>query len=101
MASRLTAGIARRFFAVQGPSAQAGVHGGTKKWKMISLLVALPGVAVGYINAFVLHCSHPERPEFVPYPYLRMRTKKFPWGDGNHSLFHNPHLNALPDGYEN
>lgn len=49
--------------------------GGTKKWKMISLLVALPGVAVGYINAFVLHCSHPERPEFVPYPYLRMRTK--------------------------
>ncbi|XP_076452781.1 cytochrome c oxidase subunit 6A2, mitochondrial-like [Babylonia areolata] len=101
MASRLASTFARRFSSVQGPSAVGGDHhGGSKRWKMLSLLVALPGVAVCWINAFVLNGGHPERPEFVPYSHLRLRSKKFPWGDGNHSLFHNSHLNPLPEGYE-
>ncbi|XP_076435192.1 cytochrome c oxidase subunit 6A2, mitochondrial-like [Babylonia areolata] len=101
MASRLSTALSRRFFSVQGPSAVGGdQHGGAKRWRLLSMVLALPGVAICWINAYIINPSHMERPEFVPYPHLRLRTKKFPWGDGNHTLFHNPETNPLPEGYE-
>jgi len=92
----------RMMSAAAGQSAVAH-EGGTKTWKWLSLLVAVPGVALCWINAYLKeaeHHAHYERPEFVAYEHLRMRTKPWPWGDGNHSLFHNKEVNALPDGYE-
>ncbi|KAJ8916136.1 hypothetical protein NQ315_004503 [Exocentrus adspersus] len=87
---------------VQGPSAVSGQHeGGYKVWKNLTFFVAFPSIILCAVNCYLAHQNKPhERPEFVKYEYLRIRTKRFPWGDGNHSLFHNPHVNALPDGYE-
>ncbi|XP_037634963.1 cytochrome c oxidase subunit 6A, mitochondrial [Sebastes umbrosus] len=84
-------------------AAAAGGHSeqAARTWKILSFVVALPGVAVCMLNMYLKEQQHThEQPEFVPYSHLRIRSKRFPWGDGTKSLFHNPHANALPDGYE-
>eukprot|EP01147_Barroeca_monosierra_P010162 gene10162-2324_t len=68
-------------------------------YKVLSLLVAIPACGLIAYKSFFLS-EHPHAPDFKEYSHLRKRAKKFPWGDGNHTLFHNPHFNALPDGYE-
>ncbi|XP_033853210.2 cytochrome c oxidase subunit 6A, mitochondrial [Acipenser ruthenus] len=99
---RASLGMFRRALATEtGAGGHGGHQGGARTWKILSFTVALPGVGVCMLNAWLKmqHHSH-ETPAFTPYPHLYVRTKPFPWGDGNHSLFHNPHTNALPTGYE-
>ncbi|XP_070172273.1 cytochrome c oxidase subunit 6A2, mitochondrial [Polyergus mexicanus] len=71
-------------------------------WKRISLFLGFPAIGLAMLNCYLNHQAHhnDERAEFIPYDHMRIRTKKFPWGDGNHTLFHNPKVNALPEGYE-
>ncbi|XP_013777560.1 cytochrome c oxidase subunit 6A, mitochondrial-like [Limulus polyphemus] len=97
-------GVGLRAYSTDfGGAPSAGEHsGGARLWKILSFTVAIPGVAVCMANAYIREKEHEhdERPEFIPYDHLRIRNKRFPWGDGNKTLFHNPHVNPLPDGYE-
>ncbi|XP_011354174.1 cytochrome c oxidase subunit 6A1, mitochondrial [Pteropus medius] len=78
-----------------------GEEGSARMWKTLTYFVALPGVGVSMLNVFLKsHHGEHERPEFIAYPHLRIRSKRFPWGDGDHTLFHNPQVNPLPTGYE-
>ena len=99
--------VARRAFSTSKAMNNAGAHahddGGWKMWRNLTFFVAFPVIVLAHVTVFMPHVDGQKdavRPDFVPYEYLRIRTKKFPWGDGNKSLFHNPHVNALPTGYE-
>ena len=48
--------------------------GGYGIWKKLFFVGAIPAVIIANINAFVI-ADAPEPPEFVPYEYLRIRTK--------------------------
>ena len=63
-------------------------------------MAGIPAIILVNINVSFFEEQHPKREEFRPFEYMRRRIKRFPWGDGNHSLFHNPYYNALPEGYE-
>ncbi|XP_032681695.1 uncharacterized protein LOC116849051 isoform X2 [Odontomachus brunneus] len=72
-------------------------------WRTLSLVVALPLVVImsAYTYARQLERAKEPRPPFLNLPYMYRRTKPYPWGDGNHTLFHNPVKNAIPPhGYE-
>lgn len=50
--------------------------GGHKLWKKMSFFVALPAIGLGMLNVYLAHAEHShERVPFVPYEYMRVRTK--------------------------
>ncbi|XP_023179661.2 cytochrome c oxidase subunit 6A1, mitochondrial [Drosophila hydei] len=81
----------------------SGKATGSALWKRVTFLVATPAIGLCMINAYKGMGETKElqvRQPFVKYEHLRRRNKRFPWGDGERSLFHNPNANPLPEGYE-
>merc|ERR1712034_19727 len=74
-------------------------------WTKITIFGGVPVVLGIMYNAYLIgveHHNHLEEhglPEFKKASYMYIRNVQFPWGDGNHSLFHTSN-NALPEGYE-
>ncbi|RPB25124.1 COX6A-domain-containing protein [Terfezia boudieri ATCC MYA-4762] len=66
-------------------------------WRKLSIYVAGPAIIITGTNAWKLwneHWSHhPPTPPKVEYPYQNIRVKKFPWGDGDKTLFWNDKVN--------
>ncbi|KAL2723980.1 hypothetical protein V1478_008493 [Vespula squamosa] len=77
----------------------------SKKLKLYRIISIISSIIILIASAIIIPRVREEvkkpRPEFEDVPYMYRRTKRFPWGDGNHSLFHNPVRNPIPpDGYE-
>ncbi|KAG9509495.1 Cytochrome c oxidase subunit 6A1, mitochondrial, partial [Fragariocoptes setiger] len=76
------------------------IHMPSKMWNRIFFMVCIPATCASGTYTYVKeneeekHIMH-HRPQFVPVEYLRVRRTPFPWGDGNHSLFHNPIPNGI------
>ncbi|KAL8942417.1 MAG: hypothetical protein Q9216_001681 [Gyalolechia sp. 2 TL-2023] len=69
-------------------------------WRKLSIYVAVPCLILGSLNArnlWVEHWEHwetlPPLEERIEYDYMNIRTKKFPWGDGDKTLFWNDKVN--------
>ncbi|KAH0516943.1 Cytochrome c oxidase subunit 6A1, mitochondrial [Microtus ochrogaster] len=77
--SRVSGLLSRALPRVGRPmsSGAHGEEGSARMWKALTYFVALPGVGVSMLNVFLKsqHGEH-ERPEFVAYPHLRIRTKE-------------------------
>ncbi|GBP73630.1 Cytochrome c oxidase subunit 6A1, mitochondrial [Eumeta japonica] len=70
-------------------------HESWKKYKYLTLFLCIPLIFIQAINALTGH-SPTHVTSCADYEYMRRRTKKYPWGDGVKTFFHNDHVNMLP-----
>ncbi|XP_026323045.1 uncharacterized protein LOC113232509 [Hyposmocoma kahamanoa] len=76
--------------------------GNYKTFRMIFIYLGFPLILFQMYRIYASggFSDHHKVMPFCEYEYMRRRTKRFPWGDGNNSLFHNPAVNYLPQDCE-
>ncbi|KAL9065134.1 MAG: hypothetical protein Q9161_008425 [Pseudevernia consocians] len=59
-------------------------------WRKLCIYIVIPALIIGSLNAKNLWDEHWEHWEHLPpleervqYPYMNIRTKAYPWGDGD------------------
>ncbi|KAI9848510.1 MAG: Cytochrome c oxidase subunit 6A, mitochondrial [Sclerophora amabilis] len=69
-------------------------------WRKLSIYVVVPALLIAGANAYNLWNEHWEHWEHMPpleerpeFPYQNIRTKSFPFGNGDETLFWNPKVN--------
>ncbi|KAI1115528.1 cytochrome c oxidase, subunit VIa [Nemania sp. NC0429] len=87
-------------FIKEREGAKHHAEGTADLWRKISIYAVIPALILGGANAYILwnehweHWSHmPPLEERVEYPYQNIRTKNYPWGDGDKTLFWNDKVN--------
>lgn len=80
-------------FQICGGSSASSMHPMTLEAKMVILTkgsVVIPALIIGSLNAKNLWDEHWEHWEHMPpleerveYPYMNIRSKAYPWGDGD------------------
>ncbi|KAF2674964.1 cytochrome c oxidase subunit VIa [Microthyrium microscopicum] len=83
---------------------KAHAGGSAEFWRKLSIYVAIPCLLIASANAYTLwnehweHEAHMPPPEERPqYAYLNLRSKPYPWGDGNKTLFWNDKVNYVKE----
>ncbi|KAL2009191.1 hypothetical protein VTN00DRAFT_7385 [Thermoascus crustaceus] len=79
---------------------KAHAAGTSDLWRKLSIYAVIPVLILGGVNTYNLWNEHWEHWEHMPpleerveYPYQNVRTKNFPWGDGDKTLFWNDKVN--------
>uniref|UniRef100_A0A914DBX0 Uncharacterized protein n=1 Tax=Acrobeloides nanus TaxID=290746 RepID=A0A914DBX0_9BILA len=73
-------------------------------FKKVSIFAILPIAITFYLGYQDEKHFHEKMPEYkehhVEYPFMNIRRRQFPWGDGNHTRFQGPNQYTPGVGWE-